>query len=291
MISIIIPTYNRVKFLPRAISSVLNQTNDDWELIISDDGSTDDTEAVISSYLTDERIHYIKNENKGATAARNSGANIAKGDYLTFLDSDDEATENWLSAFVEFINKGAKVICCGYTYYDHNGNFIKENFPYNLGGIYLNRTGRFTNGGVFILEKNLFNIIGGYDENVKSGQHSEMALRLVQVLNKKDIDIVNIFKPLIKVHVHKGEKIRNNSEALYLGTIYTLQKHSALFEQFPDVYKDYLSIAALGAFKTNRVKESQSLFLKAWKVKPKSIKSLFRYILSLSPVLGSKVWA
>ena len=140
------------------------------------------------------------------------------------------------------------------------------------------------------MEKKLFNIIGGYDENVRSGQHSEMALRLVQVLEEKKIDIINIFKPLVKVHVHKGEKIRSNHQALYDGTLYTLKKHRYHFEQNPKVYRDYLSIAALGAFKTGRIKEAQTLFLKAWKVQPGSIKSLLRYLLSRFPYLGKKIW-
>ena len=290
MISIIIPTYNRAKYLPRAIESVLKQDYSDWELIISDDGSTDDTEIVVKEYLVDNRIIFIKNKNRGATAARNAGARIAIGEYVTFLDSDDEATPSWLFLFVEEIKKGAKVVCCGYSYYDHNGIFLKENSPYHLGKIYLNKIGRFTNGGVFILDKNLFNQIGGYDENVQSGQHSEMALRLVQVLDKNDIDIVNIFEPLIKVHVHRDEKIRNNHRALYEGTIYTLNKHRKLFESHKNVYKDYLSIAALGAFKINKKKEAQALFLKAWKIHPTSIKSLLRYFISLFPSIGNKIW-
>ncbi|HKK53946.1 MAG TPA: glycosyltransferase family A protein [Patescibacteria group bacterium] len=91
-ISVIIPTYNRANFLPRAIKSVLNQTFKDFELIIVDDGSTDNTKEVINNYLkNDDRIKYIYQQNSGGPPKpKNTGIKIAKGEYIAFLDSDDE---------------------------------------------------------------------------------------------------------------------------------------------------------------------------------------------------------
>ena len=84
-ISIIIPTFNRAWSLPRTIASVLNQTSKDWELIIVDDGSTDDTTGVIKEYLTDTRVRYFKKENGGVGTARNFGIAKASNQLLTFL--------------------------------------------------------------------------------------------------------------------------------------------------------------------------------------------------------------
>lgn len=90
LVSIIIPTYNRADTLPRAIDSVLGQSYDNLELIIVDDGSTDNTKEVVKSY-DDPRIRYIKLEkNSGAPVARNRGVDEAGGDYIAYLDSDDE---------------------------------------------------------------------------------------------------------------------------------------------------------------------------------------------------------
>lgn len=86
--SIIIPTYNRANILPRAIQSVLDQEFTDWELIIVDDGSVDDTKTVIASFL-DKRIRYYWQENRELNGARNTGIRLAKGQYLAFLDDDD----------------------------------------------------------------------------------------------------------------------------------------------------------------------------------------------------------
>ncbi len=89
LVSIVMPSYNTGKFIAKSIESVRNQTYPHWELIIVDDCSTDDTEAVVKSF-DDERIIYIKNEgNKGAAVSRNRAIEIAKGKWIAFLDSDD----------------------------------------------------------------------------------------------------------------------------------------------------------------------------------------------------------
>lgn len=95
MISIILPTFNRADVIGRAIKSVQAQTFTDWELIIVDDGSTDDTAMVVRDL--DPRIRYIYQDNKGVSSARNTGLDQSRGQYIAFLDSDDE----WLPHFLE----------------------------------------------------------------------------------------------------------------------------------------------------------------------------------------------
>lgn len=292
MISVIIPTYNRAHFLPRALSSIINQSYTSWEAIVVDDGSTDKTEEVVTEFvLKDSRIKYIKKSNSGATHSRNVGVENATGDFITFLDSDDEAQPNWLSSFNELINnKGAKVICCGFEYRDHENNFITEKYPKPMGSLYYNRVGRFTNGGVFLLDKKLFEQAGGYDDKVKAGQHSEMALRLFKVLEEQDIKIYNLYESLIIVHVHKGEKIRNNDMALYEGTIYVLNKHRELFQKNKKIYSNNLGIAAVSAARLGKVAESRKLFYHSWILNAVNIKKLVRWIIALIPFVGPNFW-
>jgi glycosyltransferase involved in cell wall biosynthesis len=119
-VSIILATYNRAGLLPRAIDSVLRQTFSDWELLIIDDGSTDETKALVDTYSRDDRrIRYICQENSGLALARNTGISAASGDYITFLDSDDAYMEDhlWLRLDylrvhpdIDFIHGGAEVI-------------------------------------------------------------------------------------------------------------------------------------------------------------------------------------
>ena len=90
LVSIITPSYNTAKFISETITSVLAQTYTNWELIIVDDCSTDDTDAVVRPYLADGCIRYIKNEkNSGAAVSRNRALREAKGKWIAFLDSDD----------------------------------------------------------------------------------------------------------------------------------------------------------------------------------------------------------
>jgi glycosyltransferase involved in cell wall biosynthesis len=104
-VSVVIPTYNRAHLISRAIQSVLNQTYQDFEIIIVDDGSKDNTEEVVKN-LNDNRIRYIRhNTNKGASAARNTGIKASKGEYIAFQDSDDKWFPDKLEQQVKAFDK------------------------------------------------------------------------------------------------------------------------------------------------------------------------------------------
>lgn len=101
--TVIIPTYNRASRLPAAINSVVAQNYEDWELIIIDDGSSDNTKQVCQPFLSDERINYVYQKNKELNGARNTGVRQAKGAYCCFLDDDDQFLPDHLEALSLFI--------------------------------------------------------------------------------------------------------------------------------------------------------------------------------------------
>ena len=106
LVSIIMPSYNTAKFISETIESVLAQTYTNWELIIVDDCSTDDTDAVVRPYLADGRIRYMKNEkNSGAAVSRNRALREAKGKWIAFLDSDDLWLPEKLEKQIAFMEK------------------------------------------------------------------------------------------------------------------------------------------------------------------------------------------
>src|SRR4051812_27741752 len=90
-VSVILPTYNRAKFLPQAFASIKAQTFTDWELVVVDDGSTDDTAAVVAEQTRGwpQSVRYVRQENRGAYGARNTGLDLVRGDAVAFFDSDD----------------------------------------------------------------------------------------------------------------------------------------------------------------------------------------------------------
>lgn len=91
-VSVVLPTYNRASLLTRAVESVIAQTYADWELVVVDDGSTDDTATVAAIYASKlgVRFVYLRQENRGSSAARNRGIEASRGRFIAFLDSDDE---------------------------------------------------------------------------------------------------------------------------------------------------------------------------------------------------------
>lgn len=139
MFSIIIPTYNRASFLPRAIQSVLAQIYENWELIVVDDGSNDNTREVVATFK-DERIRYIYQENQERSAARNTGINNAVGEWICFLDSDDEYMPEHLQSLFNEINlrkHQPALFCTGLVrkfvdkaiekpFLQETGNWVKE---------------------------------------------------------------------------------------------------------------------------------------------------------------------
>lgn len=108
-VSIVTPVYNAEKYIAKSIESVLNQTYQDFELIIINDGSKDNSEQIIQKYLNDTRIKYFPQENKGESVARNRGLDIAQGEYIAFLDADDMYYPNKIEEQLNFFNKNDDV--------------------------------------------------------------------------------------------------------------------------------------------------------------------------------------
>src|SRR5690242_2033878 len=117
--SVVVPTYNRAATLPRAIDSVLAQSVDDFELIVVDDGSTDDTDAVLEHF--GDRVRVVVQANAGVSAARNAGAAISQAEWLVFLDSDDELVADALEKYATGAD-AAQLVVAGTTRVTPEGN-------------------------------------------------------------------------------------------------------------------------------------------------------------------------
>lgn len=158
--SVVMTTYNRAPLLKRALASLIAQDETDWEAIIIDDGSSDDSEFFIQEYLTKypHKIHYVTQENQGTVNAKNAGIALAQGRFITFLDSDDEYNPSHLKSRkeileehpgVEFLYGGVEVI--GNEYVPDRNN------PERL--IHLSEC---VIGGTFFLERALLVSLKGF---------------------------------------------------------------------------------------------------------------------------------
>jgi glycosyltransferase involved in cell wall biosynthesis len=108
-VSVIIPAYNYADYLPEAIESVLNQTFDDFELLVVDDGSTDNTREVMRTFVHDPKVRYLYQDNQGLAAARNAGIRNTHGEFVAFLDADDVWLERKLENQVDIMDSKPEV--------------------------------------------------------------------------------------------------------------------------------------------------------------------------------------
>ncbi len=141
-VSIITPVYNVEECIEKSIKSVINQTCKEFEFLLIDDGSKDRSIEIAKSLLENSDINFkiITQENAGVSCARNRGINIASGEYITFLDSDDYID----SRFVELMYDKAKktecdVVFCDYSEVDNNGNVLVKNRTNYLNDFYIRK--------------------------------------------------------------------------------------------------------------------------------------------------------
>lgn len=174
--SVIIPAYNRGHIIKATLEAIGRQTFSDFEVIIVDDGSTDDTEKIVRSVLSDARFRYHKTGNQGVSAARNTGASLATGQYLVFLDSDDTVESDWLMAFDSELKGGKDIAFCGAVLIFQDGKrVIKE--PKQLGPLYAGIVGIY-NAGAYAVRRDVFLKAGGFDSSIKFGENYDLGVRL-----------------------------------------------------------------------------------------------------------------
>lgn len=122
MISVIVPVYNTEQYLPRCIESILSQSFTDFELLLIDDGSTDGSGKICDAYAEkDNRIRVFHKENGGVSSARNMGLDEAKGEWVYFVDSDDELLHDGLQVLFDNTNKEVDVVLAGFEEVSEEG--------------------------------------------------------------------------------------------------------------------------------------------------------------------------
>ena len=135
MISVIVPVYKAEKVIARCIESVIAQEYQDWELILVDDGSPDKSGEICDEYaLKDKRIRVVHQENAGASAARNHGMNVARGEYICFIDADDYVTERYLADFMIDKNADADFVVQGISHLYPDNDIMSHEIPNEILG-------------------------------------------------------------------------------------------------------------------------------------------------------------
>ena len=237
-ISIIVPTRNRAKLIPRAINSILRQTYKNFEIIIVDGHSTDNTKAVIDSYH-DPRIRYFLQEiPKNGAQATNEGIAKAKGKYIAFLDDDDEWLPEKLAKQVSLINSLPEeygMVYCWMDYFNGEGHIIHQTHPILRGNIFEKVLLTESIGGTptYLVRKAVIDAVGGFDTNLVYGDDGEFIRRIAKYYKVEFVPEV-----LAKVYVDHGFKRQTDMDsATYREAInsrlYLLEKYKQDFDRRP----------------------------------------------------------
>jgi glycosyltransferase involved in cell wall biosynthesis len=234
-----------------------------------DDGSTDDTEQVVrEKYLSDSRIRYIKKQNSGQAPSLNVGASYAKGDYIVFLDSDDEAYPNWLEVVSASLKENTGILCVGAIRKFPDGTMIEEGMNhFRLFGKVWKL--KFTCGSLFI-KRSVFEGIGGYDAELKANIQTDLGYRILTYLRGTNLDTVVLNNQyLMQINAHDGERIRNNWRKRRDGSIQFINKHYRfIYENDRKEISNIYSSIAFSAYKLKERSASVKYLIKAIKHNP-----------------------
>ena len=280
-VSVIITTFNRAEYLEKAIKSVLNQTYSDFELLILDNSSTDNTEEVVKSF-NDKRIRYIKHPLLTISQARNLGLKKARGEFIGFLDDDDEWLPNKLEAQLQVFenkNQNCGLVYGGFVRVDDFGRELGFHRPRLKGNVFINLlsqkdpfTGSASNP---ILRKSVFRVIGEYNEKVLVGEDFELYLRLAE---KFEVD----FTPEIvfKIRSHSGPRLGDKIKEAADLEILILRNYKDFFEKNSKLKSQFLQKIGGKFCRLGHLKEGRLYIKEAIKTYPFNFPAYFQYLFS-----------
>jgi glycosyltransferase involved in cell wall biosynthesis len=210
-VSVIIPTFNRCRLLAETLASVYAQTWRDYEIIVVDDGSDDDTPALVAAHS--DRMVYRRIEHAGASAARNAGLELARGEYIAFLDSDDVWERPFLECMVAGLEKApdAGFSYCDYATFSARGTEQAAYLPPRhkvSGNLFtpLLETD-FLSTGALLIRRACFARVGGFDPTLSVAHDWDLWLRLA-----REFDAAYVDAPLVRIRIDSDGLTRNTPQ-------------------------------------------------------------------------------
>jgi glycosyltransferase involved in cell wall biosynthesis len=270
LLSIIIPTYNRPHFLPRAVKSALQQTVEEVEVIVVDDGSDNPVSLPEHSRLQVIRLP----QNSGNAVARNVGLKAAKGQYVMYLDDDDQLLPDMAQVSLDALKNTTlpKPVAAlsGLEVVKPDGEVIDRRLPPTLplGSHFfledIEPSKSFLSKQTLVVERELLLEIGGYDETFTSRVHTEMFLRLNPVCS-----ILGLPTVTYQLTAHDGARISRNPGLRQVNFERLVNKHESLFKQHPQTFAKFLCDHAEKSSELGQPKAAILSLLRAMKLDPK----------------------
>jgi glycosyltransferase involved in cell wall biosynthesis len=293
--SVIVPTYNRAATIASTLEAVAAQTFVDHEVVVVDDGSTDDTATVVKD-LDLIHVTYLWQPNAGVSAARNRGVEDARGEYVVFLDTGDVPRADWLASFDLMIRAfHCEVVSCGADF-TRDGRIVRTVLPRRLGpgaGFVIG----FFRAGCFAVRRDRFLAVGGFDPVLRFSEVSELGMRIGQELSGRTNAVTHIARSCVAIELPPGEGVggRATSHAytdeVRLETAeYILAKHADVMRRAPRLRQTYLRIAGVAAARIGDYGGARRRFLQAWRAQPRDVRELWRAAATAIPGLRSRLW-
>jgi glycosyltransferase involved in cell wall biosynthesis len=268
---------------------VLAQTIEAYEIVVVDDGSTDRTVDVIPG-LMDARVRYRRQDNAGASVARNTGASMAQGRWLVFLDDDDEVRPTWLAGLRNTITPQHAVVCCAAEHVDLETGSTKIVSARDMGPAYDGFVALFDTG-TFAVRRDAFESLGGYAVGLSTGTHKEFALRLLPLCTKQGWSVGSTGEVLVRVNQRRREtRARSHPRNLYEGAVYLLEHHGARLARSPALLASRYGVAGVNAARMGDFADARSMFTRAIRAEPRRFVHYGRLALSLVPPAGARIW-
>jgi len=280
--SVIIATYNRAHLVGRAIRSVLAQTYQDFEVLVVDDGSTDETPAAVGAF-DDPRLVYLRREqNGGASATRNMGIRRARGKYISFLDDDDEFLPEFLAESYRVFEAAPESVGFGWCGI-HNirdsiedEKFLSEEIWQpdfrNREHAYLSslRSRGIGSGCGLTVRRTCFDIVGLFDEALQTAVDTDILVRFF-----RHFDFVVVPKVLVKVHKHNHGRVsdlyREKAEAYER----IVSKHLDVLTNHPDLWTFLHYKVGLLYYRVNDATKARRFMVSALRKQPFYLKAWF----------------
>lgn len=269
-VSVIIRTYNRADLIERALASVFNQTFQDFEIVVADDGSTDHTRQIVANLAAkDPRIKFVSQTHFGTPGRTfNLGLNNSHGQYVAILDSDDEWLPTKLEKQIKLLeNTGPKtgLVTChallispdspeqerkASAYQSCLESALARKIPFSLSSV--------------LIKKEIFDYLGSIDENYRIADDWDMYIRITQKYNYDFVDEV-----LLKYYKHDSnisftpDYFRHAADLEYL-----LQKHLELYKKYPKILEHWYFTLASYLKRSNQKAKSRTYTKKGWQLNP-----------------------
>ena len=289
-ITVVLCTYNRADRVERAVRAILGQEAADLELVVVDDGSTDDTAAVLGS-IDDERMRVIRRPNGGLSAARNTGLAAARGDWVVFIDDDDLAEPAWLATFLDQTSDPTVGIACsGATFVDSQGDELFTHLPRSFGEPFGDVVGSSL-AGTFATRSDLVRAAGGYLDGLAARHQSELFIRLLAVARDWGLRMASAPGLMVRIEARTAtDRPSANPRRLYDSTRWILARHGAAFTGQRAAVARFESVAGINAARLGEWRSARRHLLRAARSTPRSLGTWGRLALASVPAVGQRVW-